>query len=167
LVLLAAFVGKFGGCAASGLLTGLSRREALMVGVMMNTRALMELIVINLGYELGLINRSVFFMLVFMAVVTTYVTAPLLRRLVRKTELEPYYQVSAFVQEMGAFGRPRVDREDRVSTWECGQPSNLQRSGLTGTNQGGGTIQELPGDAAPPKPWRSGRESMAKLDREC
>jgi Kef-type K+ transport system membrane component KefB len=54
-----------------------------MIGVMMNTRALMELIVINLGYDLGIIPQSVFFMLVLMAVLTTYVTAPVLRRLVR------------------------------------------------------------------------------------
>ena len=49
----------------------------------------MELIVINLGYELGVIPRSVFFMLVQMAVVTTYMTTPLLRRAARKTALEP------------------------------------------------------------------------------
>jgi Kef-type K+ transport system membrane component KefB len=47
----------------------------------MNTRALMELIVINIGYELGILPRSVFFMLVFMAIFTTYMTAPLLRRM--------------------------------------------------------------------------------------
>ena len=49
----------------------------------------MELIVINLGYELGVIPRSVFFMLVLMAVVTTYMTTPLLRSVARKTALEP------------------------------------------------------------------------------
>ena len=47
-----------------------------MIGVMMNTRALMELIVINIGFELGVIPKSVFFMLVFMAVASTYITTP-------------------------------------------------------------------------------------------
>jgi len=65
----------------------------------MNTRALMELIAVNLGYDLGVIPRSVFFMLVFMAVVTTYMTSPLLRRLIRKTELEPLFEASSFMQQ--------------------------------------------------------------------
>jgi len=98
LVLLAAVVGKFGGCAAAARLMGLSWREASVVGIMMNTRGLMELIVINVGYDLGIISRNVFFMLVFMAVFTTYMTAPLLRRLIPKTELEPYFRASIFGQ---------------------------------------------------------------------
>jgi Kef-type K+ transport system membrane component KefB len=51
-----------------------------IVGVLMNTRALMELIIINVGYELGVIGRDVFTMLVLMAVFSTVITAPLLRR---------------------------------------------------------------------------------------
>jgi Kef-type K+ transport system membrane component KefB len=96
LVLLTAFVGKFGGCSLAARLNGLPWREASMIGVMMNTRALMELIVINIGFELGIIPKSVFFMLVFMAVVTTYVTTPALRRLVRSSELERDYLKSEF-----------------------------------------------------------------------
>jgi Kef-type K+ transport system membrane component KefB len=96
LVLLTAFVGKFGGCSLAARLNGVPWREASMIGVMMNTRALMELIVINIGFELGIIPKSVFFMLVFMAVVTTYVTTPVLRRLVRSSELERDYLKSEF-----------------------------------------------------------------------
>jgi Kef-type K+ transport system membrane component KefB len=96
LVLLTAFVGKFGGCSLAARLNGLPWREASMIGVMMNTRALMELIVINIGFELGIIPKSVFFMLVFMAVVTTYVTTPALRRLVRSSELSRDYLKSEF-----------------------------------------------------------------------
>jgi Kef-type K+ transport system membrane component KefB len=96
LVLLTAFVGKFGGCSLAARLNGLPWREASMIGVMMNTRALMELIVINIGFELGIIPKSLFFMLVFMAVVTTYVTTPVLRRLVRSSELERDYLKSEF-----------------------------------------------------------------------
>ncbi|MBL8211524.1 MAG: cation:proton antiporter [Bryobacterales bacterium] len=81
LVLLAAVVGKLGGCTLAARWNGLSWRDSGMIGVMMNTRALMELIVINIGYDLGIIPRSVFFMLVFMAIVTTYMTAPILRRI--------------------------------------------------------------------------------------
>ena len=96
LVLLTAFVGKFGGCSLAARLNGLAWREASMIGVMMNTRALMELIVINIAFELGIIPKSLFFMLVFMAVVTTYVTTPVLRRLVRSSELERDYLKSDF-----------------------------------------------------------------------
>ena len=58
---------------------------------MMNTRGLMELIVINMGYDLGIIPKSVFFMLVLMAVLTTYLTAPLMRLLVKGSEIERDY----------------------------------------------------------------------------
>jgi Kef-type K+ transport system membrane component KefB len=96
LVLLAASVGKFGGCSLAARLNGLPWRESSMIGVMMNTRGLMELIVINIGYDLGIIPKSVFFMLVFMAVCTTYLTTPILRRLIRSSELEAEYLDSEF-----------------------------------------------------------------------
>jgi len=100
LVLVTAFVGKFGGCSLAARLSGVPWREASMIGVMMNTRALMELIVINIGYELGIIPKSVFFMLVFMAVVTTYVTTPALRRLVRSSKLATDYLKSDFARNV-------------------------------------------------------------------
>ncbi len=104
LVLLAAVVGKFGGCALAARLSGFSPRESAIIGVMMNTRALMELIVINVGYDLGVLPRSVFCMLVLMALITTVMTTPLLLRLMRGTELEPYIQRSDL---LGA--KPRED----------------------------------------------------------
>jgi Kef-type K+ transport system membrane component KefB len=97
LVLLAATVGKFGACTLAARANGLPWRESSMIGVMMNTRALMELIVINIGYDLGIIPRTVFFMLVFMAVTTTYITTPVLSRLIRKSEAEAAYLRSNFV----------------------------------------------------------------------
>jgi Kef-type K+ transport system membrane component KefB len=100
LVLLTAFVGKFGGCWLAARFNGLPWREASMIGIMMNTRALMELIVINIGFELGVIPKSVFFMLVFMAVASTYVTTPVLRRLVRSSELERDYMDSEFARRI-------------------------------------------------------------------
>jgi Kef-type K+ transport system membrane component KefB len=96
LVLLVAVLGKFGGCTVAARLQGLGWREASMIGVMMNTRGLMELIVVNMGYNLGIIPKSVFFMLVFMALVTTYMTTPILRRLIPSTELEKDYARSPF-----------------------------------------------------------------------
>lgn len=64
IVLATAVIGKFVGCTLAAKLNGLSTRESAMIGAMMNTRGLMELIVINIGYDLGIIPKSVFFMLV-------------------------------------------------------------------------------------------------------
>jgi len=91
-----AIIGKFGGCSLAARLGGMSLRESACVGVMMNTRALMELIVINVGYELGVLPRSVFCMLVMMALLTTVMTTPILLLLMRGTELEAYVQQSGF-----------------------------------------------------------------------
>jgi hypothetical protein len=55
----------------------------------MNTRALMELIVINLGKDFGIISDSVFCMLVMMALITTFMTTPILKTMVSSTEFEP------------------------------------------------------------------------------
>ncbi|HTL30113.1 MAG TPA: cation:proton antiporter [Tepidisphaeraceae bacterium] len=93
----AAIIGKWGGCTLAARLSGFSNRESCCIGVMMNTRALMELIVINVGFELGVIPPSVFCMLVIMALVTTVMTAPLLLRLKQGTELEAYIDRSGFI----------------------------------------------------------------------
>ena len=64
---------------------------------MMNTRALMELIVINKGLELGVIPPSVFCMLVIMAVLTTVMTSPLMLKVIPGTELEPLVRQAGFL----------------------------------------------------------------------
>lgn len=74
-----ALLGKFGGCYLASRLAGLSRPEARNIGIMMNTRGLMELVVANLGYDLGVIPPTVFTMLVLMAIASTLITAPGLR----------------------------------------------------------------------------------------
>ena len=79
LVLLAAVVGKLGGCFIGAKLTGQPTRESASIAALMNTRALMGLVAINIGLQLGLLNREVFTMLVLMALLTTAMTGPLLR----------------------------------------------------------------------------------------
>lgn len=64
--------------------SGIAHHDASMLGVLMNTRALMELIVLNIGFSLGFIPQDVFTMLVLMAIGTTMMTGPLLRRLLRR-----------------------------------------------------------------------------------
>lgn len=80
LLIFLAVLGKFGGSYVAARLAGLSSREARAIAILMNTRALMELVVVNLGYDLGVIPREVFTMLVLMAIVSTLMTAPGLRR---------------------------------------------------------------------------------------
>jgi Kef-type K+ transport system membrane component KefB len=71
-------VGKLGGTALAGRLTGLGWRPALALGFLMNTRGLMQLIVLDLGLELGLITPELFAMMVLMALVTTFLATPAL-----------------------------------------------------------------------------------------
>jgi Kef-type K+ transport system membrane component KefB len=94
----AAVAGKVGGCALAAWASGMSPREGACVGILMNTRGLMELIVINVGKDLGVIPDSVFSMLVLMAVVTTFMTTPLLVRLARGTEIEAHVIASRFLR---------------------------------------------------------------------
>lgn len=79
LVLLAAVVGKLGGCFVGARLTGQPVREAASIAALMNTRALMGLIAINVGLDLKLLTPELFTMLVIMCLVTTAMTGPLLR----------------------------------------------------------------------------------------
>jgi Kef-type K+ transport system membrane component KefB len=78
-VLVAATVGKLGGCYLGARLGGQPSREAACIAALMNTRALMGLVAINIALELGLLNRSLFTMFVLMALLTTAMTGPLLR----------------------------------------------------------------------------------------
>ncbi|MGZ5033501.1 MAG: cation:proton antiporter [Usitatibacter sp.] len=80
LLIFLATLGKYGAAYGAARWVGLNHHQANVLGVMMNTRALMELIVINVGYDLGVISRQVFTMLVLMAVFSTVITTPLLRR---------------------------------------------------------------------------------------
>lgn len=97
-VMAAAIAGKFGGCTLAARLSGFSMRESTCIGVMMNTRALMELVVINVGYDLGVIPQSVFCMLVMMAIGTTLMTTPILQRAMWGTELEEGFVRSGFAR---------------------------------------------------------------------
>jgi Kef-type K+ transport system membrane component KefB len=81
LIMAAAILGKIVPVALAARSAGLETRPAFTLGALMNTRALMELIVLNVGYELGVLPQSMFTMLVVMAVATTLMTGPLLRLL--------------------------------------------------------------------------------------
>ncbi|KAI9333773.1 Cation/H+ exchanger, partial [Zopfochytrium polystomum] len=78
LVIATACAGKLIGCTAAAKLSGLTWRESTAVGVLMNTKGLVELIVLNLGLQAGVITPEIFSIFVVMAVVTTLMTIPLL-----------------------------------------------------------------------------------------
>lgn len=82
-VLVAAQVTKLVGAGGAARLAGLSRRQALEIGVLMNCRGVTELVVATVGLHYGLINRMAFTVLVLMAVLTTAVTGPVMRYLIR------------------------------------------------------------------------------------
>jgi len=78
LIISIAVLGKFGGSSISAKLVGYSWQDSLSIGALMNTRGLMELIVLNIGYDLGILSPPIFAIMVLMALVTTFMTGPLL-----------------------------------------------------------------------------------------
>lgn len=89
MIILIASVGKFGGTLIAARLTGLDWRNAAALGILMNTRGLVELIVLNLGLDLKIISPQLFTMLVLMALVTTFITSPIFHWL---TKARPWAQ---------------------------------------------------------------------------
>lgn len=93
LIMLVAVAGKFGGSTIAARVSGLNWREAGALGILMNTRGLMELVILTIGIELGVISPALFAMMVFMALLTTCMTTPILQvlyplRLLRAEEAE-------------------------------------------------------------------------------
>jgi hypothetical protein len=78
LIIAVAVVGKFFGSALAARFVGQNWRDSLTIGALMNTRGLMELIVLNIGYDLGVLSAEIFSMMVIMALATTFMTGPAL-----------------------------------------------------------------------------------------
>jgi Kef-type K+ transport system membrane component KefB len=79
LILLVAVAGKAGSAAIAARIVGLGWRDAAGLGILLNTRGLVELVVLNIGLDLGILSSVMFSLLVLMALVTTALTSPLLR----------------------------------------------------------------------------------------
>jgi len=98
LIVAVACIGKFGGSAVAARATGLDWRDASAIGILMNTRGLVELIVLNIGLDIGVISPLLFTMLVIMALVTTFATTPLLSWVYPQRQLDydaPLFRGSA------------------------------------------------------------------------
>jgi Kef-type K+ transport system membrane component KefB len=101
LIIGVASLGKFGGSAIAARITGLDWRDSSALGVLMNTRGLMELIVLNIGLEMNVISPTLFAMLVLMALITTFATTPILHLITRGREIEvkPFPELGTFSPE--------------------------------------------------------------------
>ena len=110
--ILVAIAGKFIGSAFPAKILGESWRDSLSIGVLMNTRGLMELIVLNIGYEMGILPPPIFVMLVIMALVTTFMTTPalsLINWIFPEKNIEEEYnrqQALGIFKAMIALGNP-------------------------------------------------------------
>ncbi|PZR24313.1 MAG: cation/H(+) antiporter [Flavobacterium psychrophilum] len=78
LIIAVAVIGKFAGSAITARFVGQNWRDSFTIGALMNTRGLMELIVLNIGYDLGVLSTEIFSMMVIMALATTFMTGPAL-----------------------------------------------------------------------------------------
>lgn len=76
LILFVAVLGKLGGSSIASRMSGKNWKDSLSIGILMNTRGLMELIVLNIGYDLGVLSEEIFSMMVLMALATTIMTGP-------------------------------------------------------------------------------------------
>ena len=85
-IIVFATTGKFGGTMIAARFVGLDWRTSSALGILMNTRGLMELIVLNIGLSLGVISPKLFAMMVMMALVTTVTTTPILKRLLSEQQ---------------------------------------------------------------------------------
>lgn len=109
LLVTVAIVGKLGGCAVAARLVGESWKDSLIVGTLMNTRGLMELVALNIGYEMGVLPPSIFVILVIMALVTTFMTTPLLH-FVERFFAHREEKLSMKQKLILCFGRPESGR---------------------------------------------------------
>lgn len=109
LLITVAVAGKLGGCAVAARLVGESWKDSFTIGTLMNTRGLMELVALNIGYEMGVLPPSIFVILVIMALVTTFMTTPLLY-LVERVFARREERLSAKLKLVFCFGRPESGR---------------------------------------------------------
>lgn len=104
-----AVVGKFLGSALAAKFVGQNWRDSLTIGALMNTRGLMELIVLNIGYDLGVLSAEIFTMMVIMALVTTFMTGPALN-------------VIDFIFRKSTVNRPQTDQNSYKILFAFGNP---------------------------------------------
>lgn len=107
IVVAVAVTGKFAGSALAARFTGQSWKDSLLIGALMNTRGLIELVALNIGYDIGVLSPEIFTILVLMALVTTFMTGPamsMINYFFRKPEVEQF--AFGTLKVLIAFGPP-------------------------------------------------------------
>lgn len=110
-IVITAVAGKFGGTAIAARMVGQSWKDSLSLGALMNTRGLMELIVLNIGYDLGVLTAEIFAMLVLMALITTFMTGPALDLVNYAFPEKAETEHKRFYKILLAFGPPEKGRK--------------------------------------------------------
>jgi Kef-type K+ transport system membrane component KefB/nucleotide-binding universal stress UspA family protein len=87
LILVVAIAGKLIGCGVAARLNGFSTRDSIVIGTLMNTRGLTELVILTVGQSLGVLSDRTFAMMVIMALVTTFMAAPIINRLIPRKRM--------------------------------------------------------------------------------
>lgn len=113
LIITLAIAGKFAGSALAAKFVGQNWKDSLTVGALMNTRGLMELVVLNIGYDLGILTPTVFAMMVIMALVTTLMTGPslnLINRIFKNKSVNETDEISRITtfKILVSFGNPEM-----------------------------------------------------------
>lgn len=115
LIILVAVTGKFMGSALAAKFVGQNWRDSLSIGALMNTRGLMELVVLNIGYDLGILSPEIFSMMVIMALVTTFMTGPSLD-LINKVFKQKVSEITEKMNQLRkykiilSFGNPEMGK---------------------------------------------------------
>lgn len=154
-----AILGKLGGCGIAARLVGESWKDSLIIGTLMNTRGLMELVALNIGYEMGVLPPEIFVILVIMALITTFMTTPLLN-LVEKIFASVEKIEHHTTKILFSFGKPESGAQLlTLSAYLSGNKS--KKDSIIAAHYTLGT------DLNPVKAKQYSRESFAPLVKEA
>jgi Kef-type K+ transport system membrane component KefB len=111
IVILIAIIGKLGGVSIAARIVGNSWRDSISMGILMNTRGLMELIVLNIGYDLGILSPEIFSIMVIMALTTTFMAGPFLNLIDYISKKKDSHLIQAnknILKALISFGNPKM-----------------------------------------------------------
>ena len=109
LFIVVAIAGKFGGCTLAARAVGENWKDSLIVGTLMNTRGLMQLVALNIGFEMGILSAQMFVVLLIMSLLTTFMATPMLS-LVEKIFAKQEEKAHHHEKVLLSFGRPETGR---------------------------------------------------------
>lgn len=121
LIIAVATVGKFVGCGLAARLTGSTTRDSIILGALMNTRGLTELVILTIGRDLGVLSDVTFAMMVIMALATTAIAPPIVNRLISREEI-----MGALVGREPEHGEAKAAAPTRILV-AIGNPQNAPR----------------------------------------